>query len=365
MAGNATGIILQLTSFGESHGPMIGGVLDGFPSGFMLDINQVQEKLNKRAPGNQPFSSPRKEPDLIEIVSGVFNQQTTGAPIAFFIRNIAPQSADYDHLKDVYRPSHAGFACQKKYGCQDYRGGGRSSARETSVRVAAGAMCEQLLARYNISIKGYVSQIGTVTVPSSYRELDMNKTDQSTVRCPDPVAEASMLALLKQVKADGDSTGGIVTCVIRGVPAGLGEPVFNKLQADLGAAMLSINAVKGFDYGEGFAAAAMTGSRHNDAYTFINQDIHPETNHAGGILGGISTGEDIFFRVAFKPVPSISKIQHTVDKSGHKIELNIGGHHDVCFVPRAVPVVEAMAALVISDHMLLAGLIRNNQIKPL
>lgn len=360
MAGNTTGKILQLTSFGESHGPMIGGVLDGFPSGFMLDISEVQQKLNKRAPGNQPFSSPRKEPDLVEIVSGVFNQKTTGAPIAFFIRNMAHQSADYDHLKDIYRPSHAGFAYQMKYGYHDYRGGGRSSARETAVRVAAGAMCEQLLAKHQITIKAYVSQIGNITVPSSYRELDLSRTDQSPVKCPDPTSEASMLALLEQVKADGDSIGGIVTCVIKGAPAGIGEPVFNKLQADLAAAMLSINAVKGFDYGEGFAAATMTGSQHNDPFTFINGEIHPETNHSGGILGGISTGEDIFFRVAFKPVSSITKTQYTVDKSGNNTELNIRGHHDVCIVPRAVPVVESMAALVVTDHMLLAGLIKNN-----
>lgn len=362
MAGNTIGRMLRLTSFGESHGNMIGGVIDGFPSGFSIDINLIQEALNRRAPGNQTFSTPRKEPDVVEFVSGLFEGKSTGAPIAFFIKNTSQKSADYNHLREVYRPSHADFTYEKKYGNYDHRGGGRSSARETAVRVTAGALCTQLLHHFGISITGYVSQIGPFSTPAAYSELDLTKIEASSLRCPDPITEQLMNSYLEKIKEEGDSAGGVVTCVIKGVPPGLGEPVFDKIQALLGAAMLSINAVKGFDYGEGFASAAIKGSEHNDTFSAEDGTIHPETNHAGGVLGGISTGQDIFFRVAFKPVSSIGMIQQTVDKQGKSIELNIGGRHDVCIVPRAVPIVEAMAAIVITDLMLLAGAINANMI---
>lgn len=362
MAGNTIGRMLRLTSFGESHGSMIGGVIDGFPSGFPVDINLIQEALNRRAPGNQTFSTPRKEPDIVEFVSGLFEGKSTGAPIAFLIKNTSQKSADYNHLRDVYRPSHADFTYEKKYGNYDHRGGGRSSARETAVRVTAGALCGQLLHHFGVSITGYVSQIGSLTIPVSYKELDLGKIESSPLRCPDPITEQLMNAYLEEIKEAGDSAGGVVTCVIKGVPPGLGEPVFDKVQALLGAAMLSINAVKGFDYGEGFSATAMKGSKHNDTFSAEDGNIHPETNHAGGVLGGISTGQDIYFRVAFKPVSSIGKPQQTVDKQGKPIELNIGGRHDVCIVPRAVPIVEAMAALVITDLMLMAGAINANML---
>lgn len=360
MAGNTIGRALKLTSFGESHGSMIGGVIDGFPSGFPVDVDYIQESLNRRAPGIQSYSTPRKEPDIVEFVSGVFEGKTTGAPIAFFIRNTSQKSSDYDHLKDVYRPSHADFTYEKKYGNFDHRGGGRSSARETAVRVAAGALCNRLLHQYGISITGYVSQIGPFSIPVSYTELDLSNIDHSPVRCPDPLTEQLINSYLDEIKAEGDSAGGVVTCVIKGVPPGLGEPVYDKIQALLGAAMLTINAVKGFDYGEGFYAASIKGSEHNDTYNVVDGNIVPATNHAGGVLGGISSGQDIYFRVAFKPVSSIGKAQQTIDKQGNPMELVIGGRHDVCIVPRAVPVVEAMAAIVIADLLLMAGIIKPN-----
>lgn len=360
MAGNTIGSLLRLTSFGESHGTMIGGVIDGYPSGYQIDLIGVQEALNRRAPGKQSFSSPRAEPDVVEIISGIHEGKSTGAPIAFLIRNISQKPADYQHLKDVYRPSHASFTYEKKYGNHDYRGGGRSSARETAVRVAAGALCSQLLGQFGITITGYVSQIGTINADASYKELDLTNIDASPLRCPDANAEKLMDAYLQTIKQEGDSVGGVVTCIVKGVPAGIGDPVFDRLQAVIGFAMLSINAVKGFDFGEGFSAAAMKGSEHNDVFKKVNGVVQPATNHAGGVLGGISTGQDIWFRVAFKPVSSIGKVQHTVDKQGTEIDLQIGGRHDVCIVPRAVPVVEAMAALAITDSMMLAGIIQNN-----
>lgn len=355
MSGNTFGKVLRLTSFGESHGALIGGVIDGFPSGIQIDITKIQAELDRRSPGNSSFSSPRKEPDIIQVVSGIFEGKSTGAPIAFFISNTSQKPADYEHLKEVYRPSHAGFTYDKKYGFHDYRGGGRSSARETAVRVAAGAFCRQVLSLKGISIAGYVSQIGHVRTSRSYNELDLTLTESSPLRCPDKEAEKHMNTYLEEIKRAGDSAGGVVTCVVKGVPAGLGEPVYDRFQAVLGGAVLSINAVKGFEYGEGFAAAAMKGSQHNDVFEKVSGEIKPATNHAGGILGGISTGEDIWFRVAFKPVSSISGSQQTIDKEGNPIILNIGGRHDVCIVPRAVPVVEAMAALAITDLLLQAS----------
>lgn len=360
MAANTFGNLISLTSFGESHGELIGGVLDGFPSGIVLDVSMLQNAINRRSPGKQFFSSPRFENDRLEIVSGIFENKTTGAPIAFFIRNASHKSQDYDHLKEVYRPSHSGYTYDKKYGHHDYRGGGRSSARETAVRVAAGAICTQLLSIYNIEITGYVSQIGPYAIERSYKDLDLKSIDASILRCPDPQTEERINRYLEQIKAEGDSAGGVVTCIISGVPAGIGEPVYQKIQSSLSSGMMSINAVKGFDYGSGFAAASMKGSEHNDVYTSTSELIHPATNHAGGILGGITTGEDIYFRVAFKPVSSIAKPQQTLDKLGNEVNLNIHGRHDVCIVPRAVPIVEAMAALVIADHLKIAGLIKNN-----
>ncbi len=360
MAGNTIGRLLRLTSFGESHGKMIGGVIDGFPSGHTIDLKAVQDALDRRAPGKQSFSTPRTEPDIVEIVSGIYEGKSTGAPIAFLIRNTSQKPADYDHLKDVYRPSHAAYTYEKKYGNHDHRGGGRSSARETAVRVAAGALSSQLLNQHGITITGYVSQIGTISTTASYKELDLSNIDASPLRCPDVSAEKLMDNYLQSIKQEGDSVGGVVTCVVKGMPAGVGDPVFERLQAVIGFAMLSINAVKGFDYGSGFGAAAMKGSEHNDVFTKVDNMVQPASNHAGGILGGISSGQDIWFRVAFKPVSSIGKIQHTVDRKGAEIDLQIGGRHDVCIVPRAVPVVEAMAALAIADSMILAGIVHNN-----
>lgn len=357
---NTFGKILRLTSFGESHGSLIGGVIDGFPSGFEIITELIQQELDRRAPGNNPFGTPRKEPDIIEIVSGIFEGRSTGAPIAFFIHNTSQKPADYDHLKNIYRPSHAGYTYDKKYGFHDYRGGGRSSARETAVRVAAGAFCKQLLAKYNVQITGYVSQIGPFKVSVPYHQLSLELINQSPLRCPHPESEKAMISYLEGISEEGDSAGGVVSCIITGVPAGIGEPVYDRFQAVLGAAMLSINAVKGFEYGEGFASAGMKGSEHNDAFGEQNGEIIPKSNHAGGILGGISTGQDIWFNVAFKPVSSIGKTQKTVDKEGKDVDLQIGGRHDVCIVPRAVPVVEAMAALACADLMLMSGMIRNN-----
>lgn len=358
MAANTIGKYIQITSFGESHGPLIGGVIDGLPSGVYINVNRVQQIIDRRSPGKNTFSSPRKESDRIEIVSGLYDEKTTGAPLAFFIRNEAQRSSDYNHLKDIYRPSHAEFVYEHKYKHFDRRGGGRASARETAVRVAAGAICQQILDEYSVSIVAFVSQIGPIASTLSYLDMDLTSIDNSEVRCPDSLAETSMIEYLEKIKEDGDSAGGVVTCVIKGVPPGIGEPVFDRLQATLGYAMLSINAVKGFDYGEGFLAASMKGSEHNDVYKDSDGKIKPATNHAGGIIGGISSGEDIYFRVAFKPISSISKEQKTVDKFGKNVDLVIGGRHDVCIVPRAVPVVEAMAAMVILDNLVGAGIVK-------
>ncbi|MHC1776223.1 MAG: chorismate synthase [Lentimicrobium sp.] len=360
MAGNTFGHLLRLTSFGESHGPMIGGVIDGFPAGLQIDLNKVSMAMKRRKPGSGPFQSQRNEADIPEFISGLYEGKTTGAPIAFLIANKDQRPADYKELENFYRPSHAGFTWDAKFGFHDPRGGGRSSARETAIRVAAGALAVQLLERSGIRITGFTSQIGTIVIGPLYGDLNAELISGSPLHCPDPQAEALMDKLLEKLKAEGDSTGGVVSCMIEGVPAGLGEPVFDRLQADLAKAMMSINAAKGFDYGGGFAAAGKRGSEHNDPFSVGEEGLHPATNHAGGILGGISTGETIVFRVAFKPVSSISKSQLTADKEGNIRELSIGGRHDVCIVPRAVAVVEAMAALVIADHMIISGFIGHN-----
>lgn len=357
MAGNTFGHLLRLTTFGESHGPLIGGVLDGFPSGLIVDMEALMAEMEKRRPGKGDFASPRNEADIPEFVSGLFEGKTTGAPLAFIIRNNNSRSSDYEALKNVYRPSHAAFSWEAKYGHYDYRGGGRASARETAVRVAAGALCKQLLSLNGIIILGYTAQIGSVKASVHALQVQQKAVSDSSLLCPDPVAEKLMHKELNTLQNSGDSAGGIVEAVITGLPAGLGEPVFDKLQADLAKAMLSINAAKGFSYGEGFGAAELYGSQHNDPFEKVGKKVQPSSNHAGGILGGISTGEPVWFSVAFKPVSSIKVTQYTVDKQGNSLELSVKGRHDVTIVPRAVAVVEAMAALVIADHMLLSGMI--------
>lgn len=339
-------------SFGESHGIAVGGVIDGCPAGVELSVEYIQGELNRRRPGQSDVSTSRKEEDEVEVLSGIFDGKSTGMPIGFMVRNRNQNSKDYTHLKDLYRPSHADYTWERKYGLRDYRGGGRSSAREHIARVVAGAVAKQVLATYGIRIQAYTSQVGTVCTDRSYRELDLEHTEDNIVRCPDAEAAERMIALIREVRDEGDSVGGIVSCVIRGLPAGLGEPVFDRFQARLAQAMMSINAVKGFEYGSGFAAAAMRGSEHNDSFVIRDGEVHTATNRSGGIQGGVTNGEDVYFRVAFKPVATISKRQETVTREGEAVELEAHGRHDPCVVPRAVPVVEAMAAIVALDLLL-------------
>jgi chorismate synthase len=349
MAGNTYGTIFKLTSFGESHGRAIGGVIDGCPAGIKLDFEFIQEELNRRKPGQSSIVTQRKEPDTVEFYSGIFEGMSTGTPIGFAIHNANQKSNDYSHIKDQYRPSHADFTYDKKYGIRDYRGGGRSSARETASRVVAGAIAKQFLA--GVKINAYVSAVGTLALNKSYDSFDFKNTELNPVRCPDPEMAVKMEDYIKQIRKEGDTVGGVVSCVIQNVPIGLGEPVFDKLHAELGKAMLSINAVKGFEYGSGFEGSKMKGSDHNDIF---NQDGTTKTNLSGGIQGGISNGMDIYFSVAFKPVATIMQKQETIDKDGNKVEMQGKGRHDPCVVPRAVPIVEAMAALVLADFMLLS-----------
>lgn len=351
MSGNSFGKSLVLSTFGESHGKATGGILDGFPPGIIIDTGFIQSELNRRKPGGAFFSSPRKEEDTIEILSGIFEGRSTGAPIGFLVFNKDQKPGDYDQLASVFRPSHADFTYQAKYGIRDHRGGGRSSARETLSRVAAGAMVKLWLRRHSIIIGGYVSAIGPVSLPDEFVPGKGKSSAESPVNCPDSDASKKMLRWLEEVKSAGDTSGGVITCRITGVPAGLGEPVFDKLQADLAKAMLSINAVKGFDYGSGFRGVTMKGSEQNDLFILRGKKITTKTNNSGGIQGGISNGNEIFFRVAFKPVASLMKDQETVDKKGKKVLLKGKGRYDVCVVPRAVVIVEAMAALVIGDHL--------------
>jgi chorismate synthase len=352
MPGNSIGHTLVLTTFGESHGPAVGGILDGFPSLIDIDLDFIQSELNRRRTGQAFFASTRKEDDLFEILSGVFEGKSTGAPIAFLARNKDANPEHYLQLKDAYRSSHADFTWEKKFGFRDYRGGGRASARETLARVIGGALAKLYLRKQNIFITGYVSQIGNCRLDENFILRDAAAILASTVGCPDPATEARMIGLLETTKAEGDTLGGTITCRINGVPAGLGEPVFDKISADLAKAMLSIPSVKGFEYGSGFAAVSMKGSEHNDIFIIRNQAITTKTNRSGGIQGGISNGNEIFFRVAFKPVSSLMKDQETVNRKGEKIVLKGKGRHDVCVVPRAIVIVEAMAALVIADHYL-------------
>jgi chorismate synthase len=351
---NTFGNIFRLTSFGESHGEAVGGVIDGCPAGIIVDMDFIRNELNRRRPGQSDLTTSRKEADEVEFLSGIYEGQTTGTPIGFIVRNTNSHSSDYDNLKDVYRPSHADYTYQQKYGIRDHRGGGRSSARETIARVVAGAFAKLALKKYGIEIIAYTSQIGSIRLDKPYKELDLTKIESNPVRCPDMEKAEEMIELVKTIKNEGDTIGGVITCVCREVPAGLGEPVFGKLHAALGNAMLSINAVKGFEYGMGFDGVQYKGSEVNDVfYRKPNGKIGTKTNHSGGIQGGISNGEDIYFRVAFKPVATIFREQQTVDKNGNEVLLKVGGRHDPCVLPRAVPVVEAMAAMVVLDYYLM------------
>jgi len=353
MAGNTFGNLFKLTTFGESHGVAIGGVLDGCPSGIEIDLEAVQNELNRRKPGQSAIVTQRKEPDTVEFYSGIFEGKTTGTPIGFAIHNTNQKSRDYSHIKDSYRPSHADYVYDQKYGFRDYRGGGRSSARETASRVVAGAIAKQFLSI--IKINAFVSQVGNMKLDVPYQQLDLAMTETNPVRCPHPETAAKMEAYIKEVRKEGDTIGGIITCVAQHVPIGLGEPVFDKLHAELGKAMLSINAVKGFEYGSGFEGVQMKGSEHNDQF---NQDASTKTNYSGGIQGGISNGMDIYFNVAFKPVATVIQPYETIDKEGNKVTTKGKGRHDPCVVPRAVPIVEAMTALVLADFMLLNRTVR-------
>lgn len=351
--GNSYGRLFKITTFGESHGPAIGVVIDGCPAGLDIDEAFIQSELNRRRPGQSKITTQRKEDDVFKILSGVFDGKATGAPIALVIENNDQRSKDYSHLENTFRPSHADYTYQEKYGIRDYRGGGRSSARETAARVAAGAVAKLLLDEYGVQIFGFVSQVGDLKAPH-YTQLDLTKTEDTIVRCPDEATAAKMIALIDSVRLERDTIGGSVTCVIKNAPVGLGEPVFDKLHAELGKAMLSINAVKGFEYGSGFEGIKLRGSQHNDEFVNEGGKIRTKTNHSGGIQGGISNGEDIYFNVAFKPVATIMQDQQSVDKDGKEVIVSGKGRHDPCVVPRAVPIVEAMAALVIADFVLRA-----------
>ena len=348
MAGNTYGTIFKLSTFGESHGKAIGGVIDGCPAGVELDLEAIQRDLDRRKPGQSAIVTQRKEPDEVEFFSGIFEGKTTGTPIGFAIHNTNQKSKDYSHIKDSYRPSHADYVYDEKYGIRDYRGGGRSSARETASRVVAGAIAKQFL--NPISINAYVSAVGNIKLEADPATVDFAEIENNPVRCPDQAKAAEMEAYIKQIRKEGDTIGGIVTCVIKNVPVGLGEPVFDKLHAELGKAMLSINAVKGFEYGSGFEGTSMKGSAHNDLF---NTDGTTKTNQSGGVQGGISNGMDIYFRVGFKPVATIMQNQETINSKGDTVAMQGKGRHDPCVVPRAVPIVEAMAALVLADFKLL------------
>ncbi len=354
MAGNTFGVLFRVTTFGESHGPAVGCVLDGCPAGLVIEEDFLQREMARRRPGQSALVTRRREVDRVQILSGVFEGRTTGAPITLLINNEDQRPQDYAHLAQALRPSHADYTYQVKYGHRDHRGGGRSSARETAARVAAGAVAKLLLRHYGIGIYAYVSQVGPIVLETPYTAVDLGQIETNEVRCPDTAVARQMEALIRQVRKAGDTVGGVITGLIRGCPPGLGEPVFDKLHADLAKAMLSINAAKGFEYGAGFTAAQMTGSRHNDLFTTTGGRISTQTNYSGGIQGGISNGMDIYFRVAFKPVATLLREQPSVDQAGNPTALPGKGRHDPCVVPRAVPIVEAMAALVLADHYLRA-----------
>jgi len=348
---NTYGHTFRITTFGESHGPALGVIIDGCPAGLDIDEQVIRRELDRRKPGQSRITTQRQEDEGFRILSGVFEGKSTGTPIAIVIENQDQRSKDYSHIKDSYRPSHADYTYDIKYGVRDHRGGGRSSARETAARVAAGAVARMLIGRSGITVDAYVSQVGDIKAPD-YPSLDLSRTEENIVRCPDPETAEKMISLIDQVRLDRDTIGGVVTGVIRNVPPGLGEPVFDKLHAELGKAMLSINAVKGFEYGSGFEGIRQRGSQHNDEFYTENDRIRTRTNHSGGIQGGISNGEDIYFNVAFKPVATIMQDQESVDKDGNPVIVSGKGRHDPCVVPRAVPIVEAMAALVMADFLL-------------
>ena len=348
---NTFGQIFRLTTFGESHGPGVGGVIDGMPSGIEVDMDFIQHELSRRRPGQSALTTSRNEADRVEILSGVFEGKTTGCPIGFLVRNEHQHSSDYENMRHVFRPSHADFTYQTKYGIRDHRGGGRTSARETIARVVGGAFAKLALKQWGVNITAYTSQVGSIALHRPYTELDLSQVESNPVRCPDEQTAQRMAALITEVKAEGDTIGGIITCVIQGCPVGLGEPVFGKLHAQLGAAMLGINAVKGFEYGEGFAGVSSRGSEQNDVFMPDGHGgITTRTNHSGGIQGGLSNGQDIYFRVAFKPVATLLRSQQTVNDAGQPVTLQARGRHDPCVLPRAVPIVEAMAAMVILDN---------------
>jgi len=346
---NSIGNLFKLTTFGESHGPAIGGVIDGCPAGIDLDLSYVQDELDRRKPGQSKITTQRKEPDQVEFLSGIFEGKTTGTSIGFQIKNTNQKSKDYSHNVDVYRPSHADYTYDQKYGVRDHRGGGRSSARETANWIVGGAVAKQLIK--DIKITAFTSSVGEIFIDKPYQELDFSTIEQNIVRCADPIIAEKMIEHISEIKKQGDTVGGTITCVIQNIPVGLGEPIFNKLHAALGQAMLSINAVKGFEYGSGFCGAKMKGSDHNDLF---NQDGTTKTNLSGGIQGGISNGMDIYFRVAFKPVATLIQKQDTIDSKGNHVEMQGRGRHDPCVVPRAVPIIEALAAMVMADFHLLA-----------
>ena len=348
MSGNTFGTLFKVSTFGESHGPAIGGVIDGCPAGIELDLEAIQKDLDRRKPGQSAIVTQRKEPDEVTFFSGLFEGKTTGTPIGFAIHNTNQKSKDYSHIQDTYRPSHADYVYDEKYGIRDYRGGGRSSARETASRVVAGAIAKQFLAP--VTLNAYVSAVGSLSLDTHPSEVDVSSIEKNPVRCPDPKVAEAMETYIKQIRKEGDTVGGVVSCIIKNVPVGLGEPAFDKLHAELGKAMLSINAVKGFEYGSGFAGTQMKGSEHNDLF---NTDGTTQTNRSGGIQGGISNGMDIYFNVAFKPVATIMQNQETINSKREAVAMQGKGRHDPCVVPRAVPIVEAMAALVLADFSLL------------
>ena len=356
---NSIGNLLRLTTFGESHGVAIGGVLDGYPAGVLIDEEYIRSEMKRRRPGQSAITTSRNEADEVQLLSGVFEGRSTGAPIAFTITNSNNRSADYENMREAFRPSHADYVYDRKYGVRDHRGGGRSSARETAVRVCAGALAKLALGQLGMDVTAYTSQVGEIVLAGDYTHYDLPLAETNVVRCPDAEAAAAMEQLILDVKREGDTVGGVVSCVIKGVPVGLGEPLYGKLSASLASAMLSINAVKGFEYGNGFAAAAGRGSQQNDIFYKNGDAVATRTNNSGGIQGGISNGNDIYFRVAFKPVATVLMEQPTVTKDGVETTLLSRGRHDPCVVPRAVPVVEAMAALVVLDHYLLDRARRN------
>lgn len=350
---NSFGNLFRLSTFGESHGAAVGGVVDGMPSGIEVDLAYIQAELDRRRPGQSNITTARDEKDQVKLLSGVFNGKSTGTPIGFVVENTNQHSSDYDNIVDIFRPSHADYTYYSKYGIRDHRGGGRSSARETIARVVGGALAKLMLKSHGIRVRAYTSQVGTVALNKPYTELNLDASEENIVRCPDAEVAQRMIDLISQVKAERDSVGGIVTCVIEGAPVGLGEPCFDKLQALLAHALLSIGAVKGFEYGSGFAGSQMRGSEHNDTFYMDGNRVRTRTNNSGGIQGGISNGEDIYFRVAFKPTATILMEQETVNSLGQEVMTTVKGRHDPCVVPRAVPIVEAMAAMVMADALLL------------